>query len=177
MEEFSTYVPYGVAFSLTVFFSWVLWSMLRDFGDFQRIWRFQRKIRKVLVTNKRELSIDDLKHLQEMSLITMPHLIYVLSKLKEELILSDENTEVKSRLDLYIRELLEDEPFETIPDKLKVHLGILKEETSNSEVFLHFVRDLKTELAKIDKEFKRMKWWTIIGTLSGIAGIILSLVN
>ncbi|HCE3715968.1 hypothetical protein ACSTJT_18800 [Vibrio parahaemolyticus] len=177
MAEFSTYVPYGLAFSLTVFFSWVLWSMLRDLGDFQRIWRFQRKIRKVLVTNKRELSIDDLKHLQQNSLITMPYLIYVLSKLKEELILSGENIEVKSRLDLYIQELLEDEPFETIPDRLKVHLAILEEETNNSEVFSHFVRDLKTELAQIDKEFKRMKWWTIIGTLSGIVGVILSLVN
>ncbi|TOB47473.1 hypothetical protein CGK04_24230 [Vibrio parahaemolyticus] len=101
----------------------------------------------------------------------------MLSKLKEELILSGENIEVKSRLDLYIQELLEDEPFETIPDRLKVHLAILEEETNNSEVFSHFVRDLKTELAQIDKEFKRMKWWTIIGTLSGIVGVILSLVN
>lgn len=78
-----------------------------------------------------------------------------------------------SDLQLYLQEFREVEPFERIPNEIRIHLERLKEHVPDSKLYLHPLASQIRELLSIkDREHLVMKRYTMGGFFIGLAGLI-----
>lgn len=78
--------------------------------------------------------------------------------------------EIVAYIDGLLHKVIKDEPFEGIPDNIKIHMEHLREKTDEDLLMLAPLAERLREQS--DKQIKEKKFWKLISSLSLLVGVI-----
>ena len=162
---------FGLGFTL-----WALNDILNDYFNFKRAKVFTKDLEDCVKHS--QPSWNEVKEIASIS--TVPHqtVLKILKRLHVQ-ILAGRNSDLESHkqlLESYIQNYKTEEPFEGIPNEIRMHLERLRENINGNELILEPLTSQIRELLTIkQKEMKQQKWYTIGGFIIGVAGLIFAI--
>lgn len=126
-----------------IFLGWLIASITLGVETVVNIKKFRKNLDEVL--KNEDLNWDDVKHLMNDSNISITQCVYVLNKIKTEEIVKGSKTNKRILVEKYIREINNEDPFEGIPEKIRISLVALKEKGTpgiNFEVLVKEIRQV-----------------------------------
>ena len=162
-----------IAFIIAVvsFFVWTLTSILEDY--FSNKWRKLFEEDLALAVKNSKPTWEQILLIAASRNVKHAQVHWVLQRLLREL-LTGRNSDLaahRSEIEAYIAKMKEAEPFEGIPDEIRIHLERLREhlsaQTGLLEPLTSQIRDL---LALNEKEQRHQRYYTVGGFFLGIVG-------
>lgn len=117
---------------------------------------------------------EDIKHLQDDSGISSRDCLWVFNKIKTSLIVSGNKEKNKRALiDNYITMISKEDPYEGIPDKIKMHLMTIQEQLNGVTALTLLAKEIRTLIVSNKKEYNLLKFCTVGGFFIGSIGFII----
>lgn len=155
---------------------WIFNDLLNEYFNFIRRKVFKKDFEDCLKHS--QPTWDDVKEIASISAVTHQSILKVLQHLHVQ-VLAGRNAELeqhKNLLQSYINSYKIEEPFEGIPNEIRMHLERLRENIGGSEHLLDPLTSQIRELLSVkQKEMRQQKWYTIGGFAIGLAGLIFAI--
>lgn len=155
---------------------WALNDILNDYINFKLRKAFTKDFEDCVKHS--QPSWDEVKEIASVSGVTHQAVQKSLKNLHVQ-IMAGRNTDLephKQLLESYIQNYKTEEPFEGIPNEIRMHLERLRENFDGKELLLEPLTSQIRELLSIkQKEVKQQKWYTIGGFVIGVAGLIFAI--
>ncbi|HCE4958439.1 TPA: hypothetical protein NGV86_004644 [Vibrio parahaemolyticus] len=156
-----------------LFFGWLIVSITLGVETVVNTNKFRKNLDEAL--KNEDLEWDDVKHLINDSNISMTQCVYVLNKIKTEEIVKGSKTNKRNLIEKYIREINNEDPFEGIPEKIRISLVALKEKGTPGINFEVLVKEIRQVVRKNSKEQLLLKRCTIWGFLISVISILIAI--
>lgn len=159
-------------FCYLAFVIWGAWSFLKGLGEAFRQNSFEKRVRQAL--NNGEPTWDDIRHLQLDASITLDQCHSVLNSIKSEQIVGGETGSKRVLIEHYISSLDNDEPFEGIPDSIRVHLIATQDQVANAGTLNAVAQGIRGLIRANDRDSRFQKWCTIGGFFIGLVSFLVA---
>ena len=149
------------------FFAWLLTSILTDYFSIK--WRKQFEEDLALAVKNSQPSWEQILQIATSRHVKHTEVYWVLQRLLREL-LTGRNTDLSQHravIESYIAKMKEAEPFEGMPNEIRIHLERLREHLPSSSGILEPLTTQIRELLSVnEKEQKQQKYYTVGGFFS-----------
>lgn len=154
----------------------IVYRILKIISEDDILKSFEKDLRESVLHSQPDW--DEIKDIAASREVSKKKLFSILIKTKRE-ILTGRDKELephKSVIVNYLSKFNEEEPFEGMPDDLKVHLQRIRDKLVGNEALLDPLTAQINELLSINaKERRQQKNYTIIGVFVGVAGLVLAI--
>lgn len=168
----------GLLIAAVAFLAWMLGSALDDI--FAMKWRKQFEEDLRLAVKHSQPSWEQLSDIASSRNVKNAEMFWVLQKLMRE-ILTGRESDIgphQAVIEGYLVKLKEIEPFEGLPNEIRIHLERIKEHVSKDPLLLQPLTSQIRELLSINKKEKRQqKYYTIGGFFVGFLGLIFAAIS
>lgn len=160
------------------FFLWALKSILDDYFSIR--WQRQFENDVTLAIADSQPSWEQILEIAETRNVGRQTVYRTLQRLIREA-LTGRNAPLKEHLGVlegYLAKLKEDEPFEGLPDELRVHLERVREQLPNGLlVLLPLASQIRVLVAINEKVQRRQRYYTVGGFFIGMVGVVFAAVT
>ncbi|WP_447773431.1 hypothetical protein [Aeromonas veronii] len=159
-----------------IFLSWALGSMLEDIFEMKQISNFSKDLKDTV--KHTQPSWEDVKEIASTRGLTQSKIQFTIRKFNREIMAGreDELSPHKDLIKSYITQYRKDEPFEGLPNEVRIHLERLRDQINENE---HLLEPLTTQIKDLltinQKEKRQQKYYTIGGFFVGLAGLAFAL--
>ena len=154
-----------------IFISWAFGSMLEDIFVIKSISDFSKDFKDTVKHS--QPSWEDVKEIASTRHLTQSKIQFTIRKYYREII-AGRDTDLTDHKDLikgYIDQYRKDEPFEGLPNEVRIHLERLRDNINGNEHLLEPLTSQIKDLLTINETEKRnQKYFTIGGFFVGLAG-------
>lgn len=154
-----------------IFISWALGSMLEDVFEIKSISDFSKDFKDTVKHS--QPSWEDVKEIASTRHLTQSKIQFTIRKYYRE-IMAGRDSDLADHKDLikgYIDQYRKDEPFEGLPNEVRIHLERLRDNLNGNEHLLEPLTSQIKDLLTINETEKRnQKYFTIGGFFVGLAG-------
>jgi hypothetical protein len=154
-------------------FAWLSASIIQDYVSIKRRRQFEEDLQ--LAIKHSQPSWDQLADIASTRNVKNATVFWMLQKTMRE-ILTGRNTDLvahKPVIEGYLSKLKEIEPFEGMPNEIRIHLERIKEQLTQSPDLLQPLTSQIKELLSINEKDKRQqKYYSIAGFFVGFIGLI-----
>jgi hypothetical protein len=163
----------GGALAVAAFAAWMLGSVLEDY--FSMKWQKQFEEDLALAIKNSEPSWEQILQIAASRHVKHTQVYWVLQRTLRE-VLTGRNPDLaphRAVVEAYIAKMKESEPFEGIPNEIRIHLERLREHLPATNGLLEpLTSQIRELLAVNEKEQKQQKYYTVGGCFLGILGFI-----
>ncbi|MCQ4346759.1 hypothetical protein NGA35_04800 [Pseudomonas stutzeri] len=159
-----------------IFISWALGSMLEDIFEMKQISKFSKDFKDTVKHSKP--SWEDVKEIASTRGLTQSKIQFTIREYNREIMAGREEdlSQHKELIKSYITQYRKDEPFEGLPNEVRIHLERLRDKINGNE---HLLEPLTTQIKDLltinQKEKRQQKYYTIGGFFVGLAGLAFAL--
>jgi hypothetical protein len=159
-----------------IFISWALGSMLEDIFEMKQISNFSNDFKDTVKYS--QPSWEDVKEIASTRGLTQSKIQFTIRKYNREIMAGreDDLSEHKDLIKSYITQYRKDEPFEGLPNEVRIHLERLRDQINGND---HLLEPLTTQIKDLltinQKEKRQQKYYTIGGFFVGLAGLAFAL--
>lgn len=159
-----------------IFISWALGSILEDIFEMRQISNFSHDFKDTVKHS--QPSWDDVKEIASTRGLTQSKIQFTIRKYNREIMAGREEdlSQHKELIKSYITQYRKDEPFEGLPNEVRIHLERLRDQINGNE---HLLEPLTTQIKDLltinQKEKRQQKYYTIGGFFVGLAGLAFAL--
>jgi len=153
------------------FFSWALGSMIEDIFEIRSISEFSKDFKDTVKHS--QPSWEEVKEIASTRHLTQSKIHFTIRKYYREIMAGRDNDllEHKGLIKNYIDQYRKDEPFEGLPNEVRIHLERLRDNINGNEHLLEPLTSQIKDLLTINESDKRnQKYFTIGGFFIGLAG-------
>jgi hypothetical protein len=170
-----TWIQIGLALlalaGIVGFLSYALGTALEELFKQKRISKFEEDFKSAV--NHSQPTWDEMKEIARTRWLSQKDVQHIYRRTMRE-ILTGENETLSSHKELirsYIERHNEEEPFEGIPNEIRIHLERLREKTDGQKDLLDpLTNQIKDLLSINEKEKKQQKYYTMGGFFIGLIG-------
>ncbi|OHT22379.1 hypothetical protein A3Q29_11225 [Providencia stuartii] len=121
-----------------------------------------------------EVTFNDFKNLQKVNYINDDNALQALERLKAsvDFDINPESKEIKIKLDALISEFIKKEPFSEFPPEIREMLCLIKDNPSDPASIDSLAEKLSIYIRRQTRSELWMKIMTVLGTATGIAGLV-----
>lgn len=159
-----------------IFVSLVFVSMLEDILEMKQISNFSKDFKDTVKHS--QPSWEDVKEIASTRGLTQSKIQFTIRKYNREIMAGREEnlSEHKELIKSYISQYRKDEPFEGLPNEVRIHLERLRDQINGNE---HLLEPLTTQIKDLltinQKEKRQQKYYTVGGFFVGLAGLAFAL--
>ncbi|MFT5759696.1 MAG: hypothetical protein ACI9LM_004463 [Alteromonadaceae bacterium] len=161
----------GVVFAIGLL-SWMLGTILEDVFEAKWIKEFTKDFKDSVKYS--QPSWDEIKEIASTRGLTQSKIQFTLRKFYREIITGRETDLLDHKLLIkgYIDKYREDEPFEGLPNEVRIHLEKVREQLAGNEHHLEpLTNQIKDLLTVNEKDRKYQRYYTIGSFFVGLAGL------
>jgi hypothetical protein len=154
-----------------VFVSWALGTIIEDIFEMKQINNFSNDFKDTVKHS--QPTWEDVKEIASTRGLTQSKIHYTIRKYYREIMAGREDDLYphKELIKGYIDQYRKDEPFEGLPNEVRIHLERLRDQIDGNEHLLEPLTSQIKDLLTINKkEQKHQKYYTIGGFFVGLAG-------
>ena len=159
-----------------IFFTWVLGTALDEYFESKRIEQFEKDFEESVKHS--QPTWEEIKDIASTRRLTQIKVQHVFKNAKRE-ILTGRNKDLEPHKEIiqnYLEQFQKDEPFEGLPNEIRLHLERMREKIDGSEELLEPLTTQIKELLLInDREKKVQKYYTVAGFFIGLLGFTFAL--
>lgn len=159
-----------------IFISWALGNMLEDIFEMKQISNFSNDFKDSV--RHSQPSWEDVKEMASTRGLTQSKIQFTIRKYNREIMAGREEdlSQHKDLIKGYITQYRKDEPFEGLPNEVRIHLERLRDQINGNEHLLEpLTNQIKDLLTINQKEKRQQKYYTIGGFFVGLAGLAFAL--
>ncbi len=159
-----------------IFISWGLGSVLEDFFEMKQVSKFSKDFKDTVKHSKP--SWEDIKEIASTRGLTQSKIQFTIREYNREIMAGrvEDLSQHKELIKSYIAQYRKDEPFEGLPNEVRIHLERLRDQINGNE---HLLEPLTTQIKDLltinQKEKRQQKYYTIGGFFVGLAGLAFAL--
>lgn len=153
------------------FFAWAFGNMLEDIFEIKSISDFSKDFKDTVKHS--QPTWEDIKEIASTRHLTQSKIHFTIRKYYREIMAGRDNEllEYKDLIKNYIDQYRKDEPFEGLPNEVRIHLERLRDNINGNEHLLEPLTSQIKDLLTINESEKRnQKYFTIGGFFVGLAG-------
>ncbi|KRW82830.1 hypothetical protein [Marinobacter sp. P4B1] len=154
-----------------VFVSWAFGTIIEDIFEMKQINNFSNDFKDTVKHS--QPTWEDVKEIASTRGLTQSKIQYTIRKYYREIMAGreDDLSPHKELIKDYIDQYRKDEPFEGLPNEVRIHLERLRDQIDGNEHLLEPLTSQIKDLLTINKkEQKHQKYYTIGGFFVGLAG-------
>jgi hypothetical protein len=165
-----------ILIAVIAFIFWALVTIVEDIFETKSITSFSKDFKDTVKHSQPDW--EDIKEIASTRNLTQSKIQFTMRRYYREIIAGRED-ELASHKDLiksYIDKYRKDEPFEGLPNEVRIHLERLRDHVKGSEHLLDpLTSQIKDLLTVNAKENKHQKYYTMSGFFVGLAGLAFAL--
>lgn len=161
----------GLIFAIGLL-SWMLGTILQEVFETKWIKEFSKDFKDSVKHS--QPSWDEIKEIASTRGLTQSKIQFTMRKFYRDLLTGrdSELLEHKALIKGYIDKYREDEPFEGLPNEVRIHLEKIREQLADNEHHLEpLTNQIKDLLTVNEKDRKYQRYYTIGGFFVGLAGL------
>lgn len=161
---------------VSAFLAWFLSSVLGEIFEIKEISNFSKDFKDTVKHSNP--TWEDIKDIASSRGLTQSKIQYTIRKYHREIMAGreDELSPHKELIKSYINQYKNDEPFEGLPNEIRIHLERLRDQINGSNHLLEpLTSQIKDLLTMNEKEQRHQKYYTIGGFFIGLAGFAFAL--
>ncbi len=159
-----------------IFISWMLGSILEGIFEMKRISNFSKDFKDTVIHS--QPSWEDIKEIASTRGLTQSKIQFTIREYYREIMAGREEdlSQHKELIKSYLSQYHKDEPFEGLPNEVRIHLERLRDQINGKE---HLLDPLTTQIKDLltikQKEKRQQKYYTIGGFFVGLVGLAFAL--
>ncbi|WP_081138965.1 hypothetical protein [Halomonas sp. BC2] len=159
-----------------ILLAWLLVTMLVDIFEMKQISNFSKDFKDMVKHS--QPSWEDVKEIASTRGLTQSKIQFTIRKYNREIMAGreDDLSEHKELIKSYITQYRKGEPFEGLPNEIRIHLERLRDQIDGNE---HLLEPLTTQIKELltinQREKRQQKHYTIGGFFVGLAGLAFAL--
>lgn len=161
---------------VSVFFAWFLGSVLGEIFEMNEISNFSKDFKDTVKHSSP--TWEDIKEIASSRGLTQSKIQHTIRRYHREIMAGREKdlSPHKELIKGYINQYKNDEPFEGLPNEIRIHLERLRDQINgNNHLLEPLTSQIKDLLTMNKKEQRHQKYYTIGGFFIGLAGFAFAL--